>query len=71
MSNKKINLVLSNGLLVLSGKVNRSIATLFVTDLVGTTRIVLDLDSKKLLSNRDNVELNSKDIDNLIKELNK
>jgi len=66
-SKKRLNLVLTNGLCVIHAKVRpgASIITLFVTDYTNNTRILFDLENKRVLTNRDNIELTAKDIENL------
>lgn len=68
---KRLNLVLSNGLCVVSAKFrkNTPVVTLFVTDYTADTRIMFDMDQKRILANRDNIELNAKDIENLMAAL--
>lgn len=68
---KKVNIVLSNGLYIVSAKFRKGtpIITLFATDFINSTRLVLDLEKKSLLANRDNIELNSKDIENILAAL--
>ena len=63
--------MLSSGLIVVSAKIRggSSIATLFITDYSEDTRVMFDLAEKRILANRDNIELNEKDITNLITAL--
>lgn len=70
---KRLNVILSNGLCVVSAKLkkNAPLATLFITDYTYNTRIMLDMDNKVVLANQDNIELTAKDIDNIITMLKK
>ena len=67
-TNKRLNIVLSNGLCVLSAKLRKgsSLATLFISDFSDNTRVMFDLEHKRLLTNRDNIDLKQSDIDNLM-----
>lgn len=66
--NRRLNLVLSNGLCVINARVknNIPIAILFVTDYSDQTRVILDLKEKRILANKFNIEILPKDIDSII-----
>lgn len=70
-SKKRLNLILANGLCVIHAKIRTSapIVTLFITDYTYNTRILFDMENKVILSNRDNIELTAKDIENLLAAL--
>lgn len=65
---KKLNLILTSGLLVVSAKFRDGapVVTLFVTDYTNNTRVLFDLEHKKILANRDGIEMNGKDIELLM-----
>lgn len=68
IESKRLNLILGNGLCVLHVKfrTNSSLATLFITDYEYSTRVLFDIEQKCILTNRDNIELTAKDIENLL-----
>jgi len=70
---KRLNLVLTNGLVVVSAKFRKDspVVVLFVTDFTHDTRILFDLEKKALLANRDNIVLTAKDNEAIIAALPK
>ena len=68
---KRLNLILANGLCVIQAKIRTGapVMTLFVTDYTHNTRVLFDMEHKRVLSNRDNIELTEKDIENLLAAL--
>jgi hypothetical protein len=64
---KKLNVILSNGLHVVSAKVNQgaALATLFVTDYTNNSRLIFDMESKKILANIDGVDVSAKDMESI------
>jgi hypothetical protein len=64
---KRMNLVLSNGFCVLHAKIrdNNPVAILFITDYTYDTRVLFDMEQKRILTNPDNIEITAKDIDNI------
>lgn len=68
---KRLNLILANGLCVLHAKIrgNIPVATLFITDYTYDTRVLFDIEKKRVLTNRDDIEITAKDIDNLMEAL--
>lgn len=73
MLNKRLNLILSNGLCVLNAKLRKDggVATLFITDFSTNTRVLFDIEGKRILANRDDIEFTPKDVENLIAALAK
>lgn len=69
MIDKRLNLILANGLHVLNAKFKRgtSTAVLFITDYTNNTRVIMDMENGKVLANNHNVELTKKDIEELRK----
>ena len=67
----QLNLVLSSGLCVLSVKKREgsSIAVLYITDYNNSTRIVFDIEEKKVISNRDNIDFTKDDVEAVSKVL--
>jgi hypothetical protein len=68
---KRLNLPLSNGLCITSAKIKHSIATLSITDFVESTRIVFDIEAKKILASRLGIDIPVKDIEAIAKALSK
>lgn len=62
---KRMNVVLASGLCVVSAKLRKDapLVTLFITDYTDNTRVLLDLEHKRVISNRDDVAFTAKDID--------
>jgi hypothetical protein len=69
--NRKINIMLSSGLYVISVKCRKDtpLYTLFITDFVENTRIIFDAETMKVLPNKLGVELNKKDVADVVKAL--
>lgn len=69
----RLNVVLASGLVVVSAKFRKEspVATLFVTDFTHDTRIMLDLEGKRVLANRDDIALTDKDIEAIMAALPK
>ncbi len=69
----KLNLILASGLCVVSAKLrkNSNVATLFITDYTDSTRVLFDLEQKRILANRDGIELTTKDVESLCVVLKK
>ena len=47
------------------------VATLFVSDFNDSTRVMLDIDTKKIISNRDDIRFSINDINSIIAEIKK
>lgn len=70
-ANRKVNLMLSNGLYIISAK-NREgtpLYTLYMTDFVESTRIIFDAEAKRVLPNKAGIELKEKDIAEVAKTI--
>lgn len=69
--NKKVSLMLSNGLYVISAKhrIGTSLFVLYLTDFAVNARISFDAEAMKVLPNKYNIELDGKDADALLKKL--
>jgi hypothetical protein len=67
----QLNMVLSSGLCVLSAKRREgsSIAVLYITDYNNNTRVVFDIEEKKVISNRDNIDFTKEDVEAVSKVL--
>jgi hypothetical protein len=65
---KRLNLVLTNGLLIVNAKIREGspVITLFVTDYSESTRILFDVEQKRILANRDGIEFSAKDVESLL-----
>lgn len=63
-SYRRLNLTLSTGLCVLNVKFKKSapVATAYVTDFNEQARILLDVEGKRLLVNKQNIDIPEKDI---------
>ena len=73
MIKKRLSLMLECQLCVMQIAINKSarVATLFVSDFNESTRVMLDLDSKKIISNRDEIRFTTSDINNIVAEIKK
>jgi hypothetical protein len=60
-------IILSSGLCVLSAKKREgsSIVALYITDYTNSTRVVFDIEEKKIIANRDDVDFTADDIEML------
>jgi hypothetical protein len=65
---KKLNLILDNGLCIINAKIREStpLITLFITDYTNNTRVLFDVENKRILANKDNIELTGKDVENIL-----
>lgn len=70
---KQLNYILSNGLYVVNAKFkkNSPLITLFITNFIETTRVVFDATDKKVIANKDGIDIPQKDIDGLMVALSK
>lgn len=68
---KTLNLVLASGLNIIHAKVREGtpVVTLFITDYTNDTRVLFDMDQKRILANKDNIDLTAEDIKNLVAAL--
>jgi hypothetical protein len=68
MKLKRLNYILASGLCVVSArfKGNTKVAALCITNFAQNTRILFDVESKKVLANKDNIVINAKDVDGLL-----
>jgi hypothetical protein len=68
MKLKQLNYILTSGLCVVSArfKGNTKVAALCITNFAQNTRILFDVENKKVLANKDNITINAKDVDGLV-----
>jgi len=69
--NRKVNMMLSNGLYVISAKhrVGTSLFVLYLTDFVVNTRVIFDAETMKVLPNKYGVDIAENDKEALVKAL--
>jgi hypothetical protein len=69
--NRKVNMMLSNGLYIISTKhrTNTPLFVLYLTDFVVNTRVIFDAETLKTLPNKYGVEIVEKDREALVKAL--
>lgn len=62
---KRLNLPLSNGLCIIGAKIKEgsNIATLFITDFVDSTRVLFDMDEKRLVATKYGIDFPKKDLE--------
>jgi hypothetical protein len=69
--NRKVNMMLSNGLYVISAKqrIGSPLFVLYLTDFAVNTRVIFDAETLKVLPNKYGVEIAEKDRQALVKAL--
>jgi len=69
--NRKVNIMLSSGLYVISAKhrVGTSLFVLYITDFVVNTRVIFDAEALKVLPNKYGVDIAENDKEALVKAL--
>ena len=69
--NRKVNMMLSNGLYIISAKcrIGTPLFVLYLTDFAVNTRVIFDAETLKVLPNKYGVEIVEKDRETLVKAL--